>query len=92
MLIDPEDADEDGQGEHDVEERDELVEVGVLAVDPLLAGLELGVGEPCDRLLHLRTVLIGRLARTFAQVQRLRGRSYSESNSSVDTFTLSSSG
>ena len=61
-------------------------------VDPLLAGLELRVGEAGDRLLHLRAVLVRRSPATFAHVQRLRGRSYSESKSSVETFTLSSSG
>ena len=59
----PEDADEHGQREHHVQERDELVEVRVLAIDPLLAGLELGVGEAGDRLLHLSPVLHARLAR-----------------------------
>ena len=58
----PEDAHEDGEREHHVEERDELVEVRVLALDPLLASLELGVGEAGDGRFHLRAVLVGRLA------------------------------
>ena len=58
----PEDADEHRQREHDVEEREELVEVRVLALDPLLARLELRVGEAGDRLLELCAVRVVRLA------------------------------
>ena len=43
--------------EHHVEEREELVEVGVLAFDPLLPRLHAGVGEPGDRRLDLRPVV-----------------------------------
>ena len=58
----PEDAHEHRQREHHVEERDELADVGVLALDPLLAGLELRVGKARDRRFQLRAVLVVRIA------------------------------
>ena len=72
----PEDAHEDREREHHVQERDELVEVGVLALDPLLARLELRVRDsrrsPPPSARGSRRV---DSPATFAHVQRLRGRS-----------------
>ncbi len=71
----PEDADEHGEREQDVEEGEELADVLVLALDPLLARLDLSVREARDRLLELRLARSDGSPATFAHVQRLCGRS-----------------
>ena len=70
----PEEADDHGEREQDVEQQQELLDLLILLVDPLLARLDARVREALERALDARSRRRASSA-TLRSVKRLRGRS-----------------